>query len=425
MTTNLSEDNGDVLDFFIARQPVLDRRQKLTAYELLFRRASTGAAHVTNDISATATVIAHASKLGLVNVIGALPGFINVDTKVLMSDFIQFLPFDKVFLEVLETVRITDELITRIKQLKLAGYRFVIDDVTADTEELRRLLPFVDMIKIDIMEISRQQVSGLFHALKGYNKKMLAEKVETLEDFAFCHELGFDLFQGYFFSKPKVLTGKKLHTGQLSVVNILNKLIADAEINEIETAIKKDAGLALNLIRLVNTAAFMTQQRIATIRQAINVLGRRQLQRWLQILMYADADQSDSFMSPLLILATTRGRLMELMAQKTGSHDHLSSDTAFTVGIMSLINVLFDTPMVQLLAQISVSDDIKKALINRTGIYGDMLQLVIDLECVSDEEELPKAGMQKLQLQIDDLRTMQLRAYEFSNSIGMDVVEDQ
>jgi EAL and modified HD-GYP domain-containing signal transduction protein len=155
------------------------------------------------------------------------------------------------------------------------------------------------------------------------------------------------------------------------------------------------------------------------------VLGRRQLQRWLQILMYADADQSDSFMSPLLILATTRGRLMELMAQKTGSHDHLSSDTAFTVGIMSLINVLFDTPMVQLLAQISVSDDIKKALINRTGIYGDMLQLVIDLECVSDEEELPKAGMQKLQLQIDDLRTMQLQAYEFSNSIGMDVVEDQ
>ena len=285
------------------------------------------------------------------------------------------------------------------------------------------MLPFVDMIKIDLMQINRQQLSGLFHALKGHNKKMLAEKVETLDDFAFCHDLGFDLFQGYFFSKPKVLTGKKLHTTQLKVVTILNMLMADAELNDIETAIKKDAGLALNLIRLVNTAAFMTQQRIATIRQAINVLGRRQLQRWLQILMYADADHSDSLMSPLLSLATTRGRLMELMVQKISAHDHLASDTAFTVGIMSLINVLFDTPMVQLLAQISVSDDIKKALINRTGVYGDMLQLVIDLECLTDGEALPKAGMQRLQLHLDDLRTMQMQAYEFSNNIGADVVE--
>ena len=423
MNTKTVEDNSDVMDFFIARQPILDRRQKLTGYELLFRRASSGPANVTNDIGATATVIAHASKLGLVNVIGALPGFINVDARVLMSDFIQFLPFDKVYLEILETVKITEELIARIKQLKLAGYRFVVDDVVADTEELHQLLPFVDMIKIDLMQINRQQLSGLFHALKGHNKKMLAEKVETLDDFAFCHDLGFDLFQGYFFSKPKVLTGKKLHTTQLKVVTILNMLMADAELNDIETAIKKDAGLALNLIRLVNTAAFMTQQRIATIRQAINVLGRRQLQRWLQILMYADADNSDSLMSPLLSLATTRGRLMELMVQKISAHDHLASDTAFTVGIMSLINVLFDTPMVQLLAQISVSDDIKKALINRTGVYGDMLQLVIDLECLTDGEALPKAGMQRLQLHLDDLRTMQMQAYEFSNNIGADVVE--
>jgi len=417
MSTIPTEDNSEAMDFFVARQPILDRRQKLTAYELLFRRASTGSADVTNDIVATATVIAHASKLGLVNVIGSLPGFINVDAAVLMSDFIQFLPYDKVFLEILETVRVTRELIDRIVQLKSQGYRFVLDDVIEDTEALRRLLPFVDIIKIDIVALDRQQLVSLFHVLKTHNKKMLIEKVETLEDFAFCHDLGFDLFQGYFFSKPKVLAGKKLHTTQLHVVNILNMLIAEADIDEIETAIKKDAGLALNLIRLVNTAAFMTKQRIATIRQAINVLGRRQLQRWLQILMYAGADHSDMLMSPLLSLATTRGRLMELMAQKILSHDQLASETAFTVGIMSLINVLFDTPMVQLLAQISVSDDIKKALISRTGVYGDMLQLVIDLECMTGADAMPLAGIQNLELQTEDLRSMQLQAFEFSNSL--------
>ena len=410
------------MDFFIARQPILDRRQKLTAYELLFRRSSSGAANVTNDIGATATVIAHASKLGLVNVIGALPGFINVDAKVLMSDFIQFLPYDKVYLEILETVEINDELIARINQLKLSGYRFVIDDVIEDTPHLRRLLPLVDMIKIDILAISREKLPQLFHALKGYNKKMLVEKVETLEEFAICHELGFDLFQGYFFSKPKILTGKKLQTSHLNVITILNMLMADADISEIETAIKKDAALALNLIRLVNTAAFMTTQRIATIKQAINVLGRRQLQRWLQILMYAGTDQSDGLMSPLLSLATTRGRLMELLAQKINSHDQLVSETAFTVGIMSLINVLFDTPMVQVLAQISVSDEIKKALINRTGVYGDLLQFVIDLECMTDEEGMPKSTMQNFELQMADLRDMQLQAFEFSNGLGLDLV---
>jgi len=410
------------MDFFIARQPILDRRQKLTAYELLFRRSSSGAANVTNDIGATATVIAHASKLGLVNVIGALPGFINVDAKVLMSDFIQFLPYDKVYLEILETVEINDELIARINQLKLSGYRFVIDDVIEDTPHLRRLLPLVDMIKIDILAISREKLPQLFYALKGYNKKMLVEKVETLEEFAICHELGFDLFQGYFFSKPKILTGKKLQTSHLNVITILNMLMADADISEIETAIKKDAALALNLIRLVNTAAFMTTQRIATIKQAINVLGRRQLQRWLQILMYAGSDQSDGLMSPLLSLATTRGRLMELLAQKINSNDQLVSETAFTVGIMSLINVLFDTPMVQVLAQISVSDEIKKALINRTGVYGDLLQFVIDLECMTDEEGMPKSTMQNFELQMADLRDMQLQAFEFSNGLGLDLV---
>lgn len=423
MNIKPSEDNTDVMDFLIARQPILDRREKLTAYELLIRRASGVPANVTNDIGAAATVIAQASQLGLVNVIGALPGFISVDTKVLMSDFIQFLPCDKVFLEILETIKITEDLITRINQLKLAGYRFVIDKVIADSEELRRLLPFADMIKIDIMKMSREQLASLFHALKGANRQMLAEKVETLDEFVFCHDLGFDFFQGYFFAQPKILTGKKLHTAQLSVVNILNMLMTDADINEIETAIKKDAGLALNLIRLVNTAAVMPRQRIASIKQAINVLGLRQLQRWLQILMYADPDNSGSAMSPLLNLATTRGRLMELMAINTNSHDHLAADTAFTVGIMSLINVLFDTPMVQLLAQISVSDEIKKALTNRTGVYGDLLQLVIDIECMTDDEALPKSGLQKLHLHMEDLRTMQLQAYEFSNSIAADAVE--
>ncbi|MET3106627.1 EAL and modified HD-GYP domain-containing signal transduction protein [Oxalobacteraceae bacterium GrIS 2.11] len=418
MSQDTSFDQDNALDFYIARQPILDRHQKLSCYELLFRRESDESANVINDIAATATVIAHASELGLTNVIGTVPGLINVDAKVLMSDFFRFLPHDKVFLEILETVEVTDTLIERLTHLKAEGYHFVVDDVVADSAGLRRVLPFIDMIKIDIMELTRAELSALFKLLKGCNKKMLAEKVERLDDFAFCHELGFDLFQGYFFAKPKILSGKKLHSSQLTVVNILNMLVGDAETAEIEKAIKKDASLGLSLIKLANTPAFMTTQRIATLKQAITILGRRQLQRWLQILMYAESGKPDSLMSPLLNLATTRGKLMELMAQKIMPRDQLAADIAFTAGIMSLLDVIFGAPMPLLLAQISVADEIKEALIGRSGVFGGMLQLVIDLENMANRGSVMTASLQNFQLRIEELRAMQLQAFRFSDSIA-------
>jgi EAL and modified HD-GYP domain-containing signal transduction protein len=176
-------------------------------------------------------------------------------------------------------------------------------------------------------------------------------------------------------------------------------------------------------MRLVNTPAFMTTQRIATLRQAITLLGRRQLQRWLQILMYAESGKPDSLMSPLLSLATTRGKLLELMSQKVMPRNQLAADTAFTVGIMSLMDALFATPMVQLLAQISVADEIKDALIHRTGIFGGMLTLVIDLETMANQGSVLTTSMEKFQLRLEELRNMQMQAFEFSDGIAQDAAQ--
>src|SRR5450830_683257 len=134
-------------DFFLARQPILNREQELIGYELLFRNAAVGPANVNDDVSATASVIAHASELGLNNVIGNLHGFINVDATVLMSDFINFLPADKVVLEILETVKVTPELVKRVTELSRAGYVFALDDVIAESEDIAQLLPLVKIIK--------------------------------------------------------------------------------------------------------------------------------------------------------------------------------------------------------------------------------------------------------------------------------------
>lgn len=407
-----------VKDFFLARQPILNRDQTLVAYELLFRSAEAGPAGVTDDLAATASVIAHASELGLENVIGASLGFVNIDATVLMSDFVQFLPREKVVLEILETVKVTDEVIVRMTELVAEGYVFALDDVIADSADLRRLLPLIEIIKIDITGMAQNELATLSRKFRNTNKKMLAEKVETLEEFNFCLSLGFDYFQGYHFARPIILTGKKLSPSQLAIVKLMNLVIADADTTVIEREIKHDASLGLNLLRLVNTPAFLTAQRVESLGQALALLGRRQLQRWLQILLYAEPGKAGSFMSPLLMLATTRGKLLELMAQKLKPGNHTIADIAFTVGIMSLMDALFGSPMEQILEQIVVAEEVREALLRRSGIYGEMLRLAEYIEHIEEAGSMLAPALRKLQLNNEELYAMQVAAFDWSESIS-------
>lgn len=418
MKNEASPQTTSAKDFFLARQPILNRNQRLVAYELLFRSASVGPAGVTNDVAATATVIEHATELGLENIIGGSFAFVNIDAAVLMSDFVEFLPREKVVLEILETVIASDEVVARIIELRATGYRFALDDVIADSATVRKLLPHMDIIKIDIMDISQHELVTLYALFKGENKKMLAEKVENMDQFKFCFDLGFDYFQGYYFAKPIILQGKKISPSQIVVMRLMNLIIADADTVEIEKAIKHDASLGLNLLRLMNTPAFMTTQKIESLRQALAILGRRQLQRWLQILLYASAGMADGLMSPLLMLATMRGKLLELMAQKMMPHNQSVADVAFTVGIMSLMDTLFSSPMDQILQQISVADDVKLALLGRHGVFGEMLLLVEQIERAESNASNLTAKLEHLHLGKDELYSMQVQAYEWSDNIS-------
>ena len=197
-------------DFFLARQPILGRNQHLVAFELLFRSAGAGDANVTNDAAATAAVISHASQLGMEKVVGERLAFVNVDEIVLMSDFVRFLPHDKVILEILETVKATPAVIARVIELKEHGFKFALDDVVADSDDVRKLISLVDIIKIDVKAVAAAALPALVNQLKGPGKKLLAEKVETVEEFEQCLELGFEFFQGYYFARPAILSGKKI-----------------------------------------------------------------------------------------------------------------------------------------------------------------------------------------------------------------------
>ncbi|MEN9864718.1 MAG: hypothetical protein RL748_308, partial [Pseudomonadota bacterium] len=196
-------------EFFLARQPILDRQQNLFAHELLFRNADQGPAQITSDLSATASVIAHAAQLGVDKTLGDTLGFLNVDAAVLMSDIVKFLPRERVVLEIVETMEVNPEILTRVGELVQKGYRFALDDVIADTDQVKQLLPLIEFIKIDLRDMPLSALLKLTPQFKLAGKKLLAEKVETQQEFQTCLDLGFDFFQGYHFAKPQIISGKK------------------------------------------------------------------------------------------------------------------------------------------------------------------------------------------------------------------------
>ena len=408
-------------DFYLARQPILNRAQGLFAYELLFRTAAHGPANVTNDSLATATVMANTAELGMHTVVGNALAFVNVDMASLASDFVRFLPHDRVVFEILETVQVTPELIARVTQLARLGFRFALDDVIASLDDLQQLLPVIDIIKVDIHAISSQKLASLATELRLSGKKLLAEKVETLEEFEQCVALGFDYFQGYYFAKPLVMSGKKLSPSQLAIVRLMTLIQRDANSAEIETAIKQDVSIGLNLLRLVNSPGAGVVHRIDSISQAVTILGRLQLQRWLTVLLYSEPRRGTGVLSPLLVLATTRGKLLELISLAHHPADRLGAERAFTVGIMSLMDTLISLPMTSILDQILVSDEIRGALLERAGHYGRMLTLVQSLESDEDAPPWVLELLHEFDLTAETLCQLQLNAYAWSNAIASDV----
>jgi EAL and modified HD-GYP domain-containing signal transduction protein len=405
-------------DFFLARQPILDRDQNLVGYELLFRSAAEGPANVRDDVAATAAVIAHAAELGLNNVIGAMPGYLNVDAAVLMSDFIKFLPAEKVVLEILETVKVTPELVVRVAELSRAGFTFALDDVIADSPDIQQLLPLIKIIKIDVMAIASSKLLKLSMQFKREHKLLLAEKVETQEQYNECLAFGFDYFQGYYFARPVVMRGKKLDSSKVVIMQILALLVNDVDNREIVDFIKKDVALSLTLLRLVNTPVYGFMRQIDSLGQAMFALGRRQLKRWLQILLYANTEKGVHALSPLVLLAATRGKMLELLAEKLRPGRRKVAETGFPVGIMSLVDALLGMPMDQVLKENKVSAEIRDALENRNGFYGDLLKLA---EC---SERMEKSGaemqdmLKHLDLSLDDLYALQVEAFEWTNTIS-------
>ena len=402
-------------NFYLARQPLLDRNQALFGYELLFRNRMDGGAEIESSLAATASVLAHAAQLGLPRAIGDAVAFLNVDTELLMSDIFAFLPRERTVLELGASVEASDAVLWRLAELAGHGFRFAAE-ASSHGPRLGRLLPLLDYVKVDLRATPVVSMLSIVPRLRGTGKRLVAEKVESQTEYRTCLDLGFDYFQGYYFAKPSVLAGRKLSPSQLAVVELMNLVTSDAENIEIERAIKRDVSLSVNLLRIVNTPAAGLRQRIDSLGQALLVLGRRQLQRWLQIMLYAEPGTRGHTMTPLLMLASTRARLMELLAQRLRPAQRQVADVAFTVGIMSLMDALFSVPMADLVEQIPVSEEVAGALLKRAGFFGELLRLAESLEQMEEGDAmLPVLG--ELADSGDELVELEMAAFEWSEKV--------
>ena len=415
--------DNNAQEVFLGRQPILGRDQQLLAYELLFRNgqiASGNNAVFLNATQATATVITNAfSEFSVGDALGPYRGYINVDHEFLFSDLIELLPPTAVVLEILESIQPTPEVLVRCRHLCDLGFVLAIDDVVQASAAYLPLLSLAEIIKIDIQALGSSELESLVEQLKPLGKQLLAEKIETDAQLKFCQDLGFDLFQGYFFAKPTVIAGKKLHPVQLTLIRLLGLLMEDADTAVVEQTFKQEPGLTVNLLRLTNSVGGGMACKITSLRHAITLLGRRQLQRWLQLLLYTNPKGSSQAVNPLLQLAATRGRLMELLAEKRQAKNREFAEHAFMVGIMSLMPALLGISMAEILEQLPVAQRVKQALIDDGGPHGDLLRLV-----KATEEDEPQAVSKALQAlpgsSVVQLNACLAQALNWANTLGME-----
>ncbi|MCW5626661.1 MAG: EAL domain-containing protein [Burkholderiales bacterium] len=365
-------------ELFLGRQPILDRDQNLAAFELLFRSSHVNGAQIDDDLLASATVINHAfSELGVETVLGRHKGFINLSAPLIMSDVIELLPRDRVVLELLETVEITEPLVKRLRELRQMGFRLALDDYVGDEALYAEVLDIVDIVKVDVRELEPARLESVTARLRRWPVQLLAEKVDTREQVDRCLAFGYELFQGYYFARPTVLTGKRLSHADTAIVRLLGLVIADADLPALEVVFKQNPDLTINLLRMVNSVGIAGRRRIESLAQAVVVLGRSQLQRWLQLLLFSLPSSSDArYPSPLMVLAATRGRMMELLLEANPGDSTDLEDQAFLTGILSLVSALLGLPLSEILTTLPVPDEVRAALMDREGILGEYLRLV-------------------------------------------------
>lgn len=356
----------------IGRQAILGPQVELYGYELLYRNSEDNRANFLDGDAATARTMLNAYlEIGLDNIVGSHPAFFNITERFLLEGFCQELPKERVVLEILEQIKPNPRVSEVLSGLSSQGYTIALDDFVYHDS----LLPFLEMahiVKIDIMAHDRETLKTQVERLRPFEVKILAEKVETRQDFEFCKSLGFDFFQGFFFSKPNLVQGRHIPANQIALISLLATLQdPDIRLPEVEEIIRRDLSLSFKVLRYVNSAYFSLPSNIDSISQAATMVGLTRLKTWATLIAMASIEDKPF---ELLLTAILRARMCEQMA---AAMNYSNPDTFFTVGLFSVLDALFDSPMSELLTTLRLSPEVNEALIYHDGVLGKILEGVL------------------------------------------------
>ena len=358
---------------YLARQPILNRARELFAYELLFRDGLQNSCDGLDLELASTSVLDTSFLIGFEKITAGHRMFINCPRDFLLRDYISLFPPNSAVVEILETIKPDQEVIDACKRLKQAGYTIALDDFV-DSPDQAPLVALADIIKVDFRLTDRREQRAIVSRHAAKKIRMLAEKVETQEEYAAGMEMGYSLFQGYFFCRPEILQHRALPSFKLAYLELLRAATAPQfDIQELALKIKHEASLTFRLLRYLNSAAFGLRSEIRSVPHALSLLGERELRKWIAVVSVGVL--ADGKPDELMIVPLVRGRFCEMLAPLAGMPGH--ANDLFLMGLLSVMDAILDQPLESILADLPVRQEIKDALQARTGLYWQLLELAI------------------------------------------------
>ncbi len=362
------------MEAFIARQPVFDPNRRVYGYELLFRSGLDNWFTSSDPDRATAKVMADSFfLLDIESLTGGKRAFLNVTRKVLVLDMLLLLPKDRIVVEILENVVPDEEVIAACQRLKSAGYLLALDDFVW-AEEFRPLTRLADIIKVDCLQTDRGYRRELAREFAPRGIRLLAEKVETQEMFACAGEDGYRYFQGYFFGKPQILAGRDIPGVKFHYLRVLEEIHRpEIDFGRLSEIIKREVSLSFKLLTYINSAFFGFKKKIASLKQALLLLGEDEVKKWVTLVTMAALGEDKP--EELLINSILRARLCESLAGLSGLRPR--SEDLFMLGLFSRLDALLDRPLDEILAGLPVACDIKEALTGGKNPLGEVYEMVL------------------------------------------------
>ncbi|VAW44299.1 Predicted signal transduction protein [hydrothermal vent metagenome] len=395
------------IDVYIGRQPIFNGQMKVVAYELLFRssKENNHAVIVGGDVASAQVMMSAFGDIGLSEILGEhQKAFINFTEGLLLKEYQDFYPKNKIVIEVLEDVQVTSRLTKSLTLLKQQGYTIALDDYIF-SPELEPLEPFSDIIKVDLLEVELSKLEAHIDRLKAQGIRLLAEKVETQAQYKYCQSLGFDYFQGYFFAKPNIIEGKRLPNNKLTLLDLLAKVYdPDIDMSVLSMIIAKDVGLSHKLLRFLSETT-SNKQPVVSIHDAVLRFGLRRLQSWTSMLVLSGVEDKPI---ELFITALIRARFCELLGERLGGS---AKEVYFTVGLFSCLDAVMDSDLSGLVKKLELDEEIQLGIVELKGRLGCALNIVKQLEKGAVNFDMPQ------EVSATELSQLYLQAMQFAERL--------